>query len=561
VFRADGTQVLDGAGQEVFAYGDDVANLEFRPPVLRFRPDATENPIMNASTPRTDFAEINPQMLIDLAESQDGFTVNPFTGESATAGTAVSVRPLSTETRIPMEELTPERLTDWMNSVRSDLGYEGRYIGGWVEDGQLVLDVSGVGPRPEAMEAGRFTNQQAIYDMDTGELLTVGPAVDSLSPGMQPYVRGLQTPVVQRKIAKQRAVLERLENIESTLLGNIRGNQASMDRLREVIERGSRINRESGQDWYDTSRLWQEAYEAYGGRADGQGVPGAAAAADEWLRAMVIFTAVTSPRTDVPLNARKAFELMNMAFAGDNTKVLAELLENNPGLVTQIFGESLAQTLLAEKNIADVLLRGEVGDGQKVSTFFTNFMGNANGVTVDTHNLAGILYMAGMDYKTPEGRRAIADLLGYGNKSPGAQVKDGANTRARAATWEDADPDSFRSWMYGRVSSSAQYGAFENLQRQLAEDLGMTPREFQANLWVALGDYTGVRDTTPFTNIVFQQLDRVARERNMTRQEVIRAIGNGSLAMVGGVLSERMINEFLNRPRWSDEEETEGEGI
>lgn len=58
-----------------------------------------------------------------------------------------------------------------------------------------------------------------------------------------------------------------------------------------------------------------------------------------------------------------------------------------------------------------------------------------------------------------------------------------------------------------------------------------------------------------------RRLDRVARERSMSVPEVIRAIGNGSLAMVGGIIPYRVYNEMMNRPSYYTEEEPEGEGI
>jgi hypothetical protein len=109
-----------------------------------------------------------------------------------------------------------------------------------------------------------------------------------------------------------------------------------------------------------------------------------------------------------------------------------------------------------------------------------------------------------------------------------------------------------------RVSQNAEYGTFEAIQQNLADQLGITPREFQAALWVGMGGETGVRNGAPFADIFLGVIDEAARERGVSRNHLLQAIAGGSLAMGAlftpeqfeGLMGQRGVNAF-----WDDQED------
>ena len=102
---------------------------------------------------------------------------------------------------------------------------------------------------------------------------------------------------------------------------------------------------------------------------------------------------------------------------------------------------------------------------------------------------------------------------------------------ANVTAWADAPEELFRKHLYGEISQGAEYGAFEAVQQRLALSLGMSPREFQAALWVGMGKETGVRNAAPFSTIFMQNIQRGAKRLGMTEDELIRGIATGTLGI------------------------------
>jgi hypothetical protein len=61
----------------------------------------------------------------------------------------------------------------------------------------------------------------------------------------------------------------------------------------------------------------------------------------------------------------------------------------------------------------------------------------------------------------------------------------------------------------------------EGAAQRLAEKYGMTPAQFQANLWMGAGDVTGLADESQgtFMELLRRAADKRAGERGVTRKE------------------------------------------
>ncbi len=121
--------------------------------------------------------------LAALARCRGGFTyccktgrhVGQGDGELRLRGFMVSLP--GCETKIQMDG---NEHTEWCISAHAHvhglvLSDAGNYLGGWVDNGVLFLDVSrNVATLAEALAVGRAWGQLAVYDLDNGQVLSVG---------------------------------------------------------------------------------------------------------------------------------------------------------------------------------------------------------------------------------------------------------------------------------------------------------------------------------------------------------------------------------------------------
>lgn len=79
------------------------------------------------------------------------------------------------------------------------------------------------------------------------------------------------------------------------------------------------------------------------------------------------------------------------------------------------------------------------------------------------------------------------------------------------------------------VPESWQYGAVEDLLRQEAERVGVTPAQYQAAAWLGMGDKTGVASgsRSSFLAILEERLGRTAKRRGTTKEKALRALIRG----------------------------------
>ena len=102
---------------------------------------------------------------------QGGFTLHDHVGDAPTNGFMVS-RDKSTERMLPMEHLTPQHISDFVNKHTAELSHPDNYLGGWLDNGKFYLDISSHVPHlgratTEAVRA----QQLGIYDLGRGQTL------------------------------------------------------------------------------------------------------------------------------------------------------------------------------------------------------------------------------------------------------------------------------------------------------------------------------------------------------------------------------------------------------
>ena len=107
---------------------------------------------------------------VNQAVSEGGFTFVSTPGDGPNSGFMVSV---ADEKRVPIDESrNPDDVRDFMQANSSLLSKPNHYVGGWVEGGELCMDVSiNVSSEEEAREIGEANNQDGIFDLNTGQTI------------------------------------------------------------------------------------------------------------------------------------------------------------------------------------------------------------------------------------------------------------------------------------------------------------------------------------------------------------------------------------------------------
>jgi hypothetical protein len=149
-----------------------------RPPARKYSPDQPRD--------HGRFAEVDTGGLGNVAVVSGGFSINE-NGDNPSSGWMVSQA--GTERSFSIEDLASAEPNDlrenpvepWHDNVkaevnrfisdnRSDLSQPGTFLGGWVDEGRLYLDVShNIQSKDEAMTYAEDNDQLAAFNAGTGE--------------------------------------------------------------------------------------------------------------------------------------------------------------------------------------------------------------------------------------------------------------------------------------------------------------------------------------------------------------------------------------------------------
>lgn len=319
------------------------------------------------------------------------------------------------------------------------------------------------------------------------------------------------------------------------------GNQAIYDNLSQALNRYfnfdefQRVFNEGvergGDRWYLGSELQDLFKEAVG---DAQG--------EEMYRVFHHLSAVTSANTTITENIRRATDLMAEAFSGKSFREIAEEIDAGKAAGTPVEGVTGGKLgLFNARAIENVMESGEIG-GQKVTSYNANHLGVDDAVTVDIHNARMMFHLMGMDWRSESGRKAISDVLGL-------------------PAGIEADPKKWSEAMYSKIASGAGYHALEDFQKGLAQQMGVSPRELQAILWVGGQEITNVSSVATFPSLVMQRLESVAARYGRPINQMLKDLYDGNLKL-GDLFSPEEQRSLLRASRGVsfDDEQDEAEG-
>jgi hypothetical protein len=179
----------------------------------------------------------------------------------------------------------------------------------------------------------------------------------------------------------------------------------------------------------------------------------------------------------------------------------------------------------------------------KPASFSTNLQGNQRNVTIDTHNfrLPGILARDPRFLETsikPEKGEAVEMLRPQRWYNEGSLSMDDAV--ARPVFWT-AKPN------------NNEYAFYEAWQQQQARELGLTPAQYQASMWIGGGDDTGLGSAPEaFLDTLDSRVRYTGDRLNVDHEKVLDRLlrGETPLLATGGAVT---LDALASKYNWSSD--------
>ena len=249
------------------------------------------------------------------------------------------------------------------------------------------------------------------------------------------------------------------------LLADKGTKQRLMDFYRKGVPKG-------GEAWYNTRPLLDRSIE-FSGDAVGR---------EHWRDTMGVSSAV-SP------NTRVQKEIARQSFLRNFQNVHGRFPERGMGEVPEGYGAvSLHSSMIpmARDFQSGVGIGQNLGKADKVKSYVQSKMGNLANLTGDVHN-EKILMSPYTRIKTRQGNPSKL-MGGY---------------------------------------SDTEYGAIENLHRELASDASTHPAMMQAGIWTGGSDITNVHDFRPWLQIYEEKILDTARQTGLDPEDVLKGVLSG----------------------------------
>src|SRR4029077_20782427 len=130
-------------------------------------------------------------------------------------------------------------------------------------------------------------------------------------------------------------------------------------------------------------------------------------------------------------------------------------------------------------NVNKYAKEGELSsmDNPKITAFFENLLGNWQPTTIDKHAMRlGAMASGDPRFLTEQGQKFLADMQKAGIPQEDIMRQLGE----RPTNWTDI-PD----------TAKGEYDALEQYWNSIADEMGITPAQLQAQAWVGGGKQTG----------------------------------------------------------------------
>lgn len=296
-----------------------------------------------------------------------------------------------------------------------------------------------------------------------------------------------------------------------------------------------------GAEWYNTDPLHQRMFDV---------MP--SVDVDPAYARLMDIVAATSPRARVPDNVRTASYYNYLMSQGED-------IGDKPA---KGYG-SVAQNLHRDNVLRLAELGGwDVFANPKPASFSQNLQGNQHVVTIDTHNfrLPGILAKDPRFLETsiaelaPDRETALQTLSrqypGLPDEVVDMAVKERPGKTSityRPQEWVDKgyislDDAANDPALWAAKPRDNEYGYYEQWQQQQAKDMGISPAQYQAAMWLGGGETTGLGSAAePFLGTLEARVRYTADRLGMDPEVVMEMFLRGEIPMLakGGLAVKR----------------------
>ncbi len=148
---------------------------------------------------------MNANKFIQLLKDNSGASYNMITKEyNPNKGYFVSLPNL--ETKVSLQSLSVDDIVTFINKHRSLLQDKTKFIGGWIDNDTVYLDISEqIFDKREALERGYKHNQLAIYDANKGKVIDLPtPQRSGTTTQQKAYITQVIDKLISAKTIKKK---------------------------------------------------------------------------------------------------------------------------------------------------------------------------------------------------------------------------------------------------------------------------------------------------------------------------------------------------------------------
>ena len=324
-------------------------------------------------------------------------------------------------------------------------------------------------------------------------------------------------PPPQPRTREQAALPRKMTDVQSPRIQDLINNPKVRERIMEAARQG-----ESVASWYDTTPLEKAFHDEFGVEEGTQR-----------FRDFIGFVAGTSTGNKIGPNIRTASSYYNQKYGGGRDIASQPFLRKgkseSPAPYYEVppenYGSDKQQTHMFNVNNfgaspdTNVLGGGySTLDNPKIAAFYENLLGNWQPTTIDKHAMRlGAMASGDPRFLTEQGQKAFADMQQAGLPQEAMMNRLGET----ATNWTDI-PD----------TAKGEYDALEKYWNSIADEMGISPAQLQAQAWVGGGAQTGLGSPgITFMDAFKDRIRRTAIKNNIAPDQVLKLMMHGKMTL------------------------------
>jgi len=308
----------------------------------------------------------------------------------------------------------------------------------------------------------------------------------------------------------QRALERKRTDVNSPRIQDLINNPNVRARIMEAARAGEGVSQ-----WYDTTPLEQMFHKEFGPEEGANR-----------FKDFIGFVAGTSTGNKIGPNIRTASNYYNQKYGGGRDiaeqPFLRKGMSDSPAEYYEVppegYGSDKQQTHMY--NVNKFATEGELSsmDNPKIAAFYENLLGNWQPTTIDKHAMRlGAMASGDSRFLTPQGQASMEEMQRAGLQ-PEAIMR---SLGEKPTNWTDI-PD----------TAKGEYDALEQYWNSIAQEMGISPAQLQAQAWVGGGQQTVLGSAGITLMDAFKdRVRRTAIKNNIPPEQVIKLMMHGKMTL------------------------------